>query len=64
MQVAAAGPGCCVLIGPEGDFTPEEITLALGHGIRSVTLGASRLRTETAALAAVFTAQMVRENQR
>ncbi|AWM32460.1 RsmE family RNA methyltransferase [Hymenobacter nivis] len=60
-QVAAAGPGCCVLIGPEGDFTPEEIALALGRGIRPVTLGPSRLRTETAALAAVFTAQLVRE---
>ncbi|MET4073007.1 16S rRNA (uracil(1498)-N(3))-methyltransferase [Hymenobacter sp. UYCo722] len=60
-QVAGAGPGCCVLIGPEGDFTPQEIALALGRGIRPVTLGASRLRTETAALAAVFTAQLVRD---
>ena len=59
-QVAGAGPGCCVLIGPEGDFTPGEISLALGRGIRPVTLGASRLRTETAALAAVFTAQLSR----
>ena len=60
-QVAGAGPSCCVLIGPEGDFTPEEIKLALGRGIRPVTLGASRLRTETAALAAVFTAHICRE---
>ena len=60
-QVAGAGLGCCVLIGPEGDFSPQEIELALGRGIRPVTLGASRLRTETAALAAVFTAQLVRE---
>ncbi|KAA9325927.1 16S rRNA (uracil(1498)-N(3))-methyltransferase [Hymenobacter busanensis] len=60
-QVAAAGPACCVLIGPEGDFTPAEIELALGQGIRPVTLGASRLRTETAALAAVFTAHIARE---
>jgi 16S rRNA (uracil1498-N3)-methyltransferase len=60
-QVAGAGPGCCVLIGPEGDFTPQEIALALEKGIRPVTLGASRLRTETAALAAVFTAQLVRQ---
>ncbi|WP_046242319.1 16S rRNA (uracil(1498)-N(3))-methyltransferase [Hymenobacter terrenus] len=59
-QVAGAGPSCCVLIGPEGDFTPGEISLALGQGIRPVTLGASRLRTETAALAAVFTAHLVR----
>lgn len=60
-QVVGVGPGCCVLIGPEGDFSPVEIALALGRGIRPVTLGASRLRTETAALAAVFTVQVVRE---
>ena len=59
-QVVGAGPGCCVLIGPEGDFTPEEISLALNRGIRPVTLGASRLRTETAALAAVFTVHLGR----
>jgi 16S rRNA (uracil1498-N3)-methyltransferase len=60
-QVAGAGPGCCVLIGPEGDFTPAEISLALGRGIRPVTLGASRLRMETAALAAIFTVHIARE---
>ncbi|MGI4871202.1 MAG: 16S rRNA (uracil(1498)-N(3))-methyltransferase [Janthinobacterium lividum] len=59
-QVVAAAPRCCVLIGPEGDFTSTEIALALSRGIRPVTLGASRLRTETAALAAVFTAQLCR----
>ena len=59
-QVVAAQPSCCVLIGPEGDFTPAEIELALGKGIRPVTLGTSRLRTETAALAAVFTAHISR----
>ena len=59
-QVVAAQPRCCVLIGPEGDFTPAEIALALGKGIRPVTLGTSRLRTETAALAAVFTAHISR----
>lgn len=52
-RVAAAG--CCVLIGPEGDFTPAEIEQARQHGIRPVTLGDTRLRTETAALAAVHT---------
>ena len=59
-QVAGTGAGCCVLIGPEGDFTPGEIALALGRGIRPVTLGTSRLRTETAALAVVFTVQLGR----
>jgi 16S rRNA (uracil1498-N3)-methyltransferase len=60
VQVVGAAPRCCVLIGPEGDFSPSEIELALGRGVRPVTLGNSRLRTETAALAAVFTAQLCR----
>lgn len=43
-----------VLIGPEGDFTPGEINEALRADFLSITLGSSRLRTETAALAACF----------
>jgi len=39
-----------VLIGPEGDFTPAEIALALEAGCRPITLGPIVLRTETAAL--------------
>ncbi len=39
-----------LLIGPEGDFTPTEIDAALTAGFRAVTLGETRLRTETAAL--------------
>ncbi len=42
-----------VLVGPEGDFTEEEVRLATEHGFRSASLGHSRLRTETAALVAV-----------
>ena len=42
-----------VLIGPEGDFSPEEAALALEAGFLPIHLGPSRLRTETAALAAV-----------
>ena len=47
-------PGCdaTVLIGPEGDFSPEEVKLAMEAGYKPVSLGNSRLRTETAALAA------------
>ena len=60
-RVASAAPTCCVLIGPEGDFTPEEIAATRQLGIRPVALGHSRLRTETAALAAVFTAHIARE---
>lgn len=43
-----------MLIGPEGDFSPQEISYALEQGFMPVTLGATRLRTETAALAACF----------
>jgi 16S rRNA (uracil1498-N3)-methyltransferase len=42
-----------ILIGPEGDFTHEEVNNAIDHGFKKVSLGNSRLRTETAALAAV-----------
>jgi 16S rRNA (uracil1498-N3)-methyltransferase len=41
-----------ILIGPEGDFTPAEIELALQKGFRSVSLGETRLRTETAGVVA------------
>ena len=47
-----------VLIGPEGDFSIEEVRLALQNGYRSVSLGKSRLRTETAALVAVHMMQL------
>lgn len=50
---------CLILIGPEGDFTPEEIQQALGHGFHPVTLGTTRLRTETAGVtAAVLLTQL------
>jgi 16S rRNA (uracil1498-N3)-methyltransferase len=45
---------CIILVGPEGDFTPNEITLAIDYGFVPITLGNSRLRTETAALGACF----------
>jgi 16S rRNA (uracil1498-N3)-methyltransferase len=41
-----------LLIGPEGDFTEEEVKLCLDHGFEPVSLGKQRLRTETAAIAA------------
>lgn len=43
-----------ILIGPEGDFSPQEINIALENGFQAITLGQSRLRTETAALGACF----------
>jgi len=43
-----------ILIGPEGDFTTPEIDDALQNGFKAITLGESRLRTETAGLEACF----------
>jgi 16S rRNA (uracil1498-N3)-methyltransferase len=42
-----------IAIGPEGDFSPEEIRIALENGFQGVSLGKARLRTETAGLLAV-----------
>ncbi len=53
LDVMTPGEETTVLIGPEGDFSVEEVRLALAKGYRSVSLGRSRLRTETAALVAV-----------
>lgn len=46
------GEEVTVLIGPEGDFSEEEVKLALENGFKPISLGKSRLRTETAALVA------------
>ncbi len=48
-----AGCDALVLIGPEGDFSHSEIEMAMNAGFKPVSLGSSRLRTETAALVAV-----------
>ena len=42
-----------LLVGPEGDFTNEELDLAVKHGFKKVSLGPNRLRTETAGLVGV-----------
>ena len=55
-KAVAANPGApriTILIGPEGDFSPAEVEAAIGAGFSPLTLGDSRLRTETAAVAAV-----------
>ena len=49
-----------VLVGPEGDFSIEEVRYAINHGFKSVTVGNSRLRTETAGLSAVMMSQLAR----
>ena len=50
-----------VLIGPEGDFSIDEVKLAVANGYQSVDLGKSRLRTETAGLAAVMMMQLAQQ---
>jgi 16S rRNA (uracil1498-N3)-methyltransferase len=48
-----------ILIGPEGDFSKDEIKVALNNGFKPCSLGKSRLRTETAGMAAVHILQLI-----
>ena len=52
------GDDVTVLIGPEGDFSIDEVKLAMDNGYVPVSLGTSRLRTETAALTATMIAKL------
>jgi 16S rRNA (uracil1498-N3)-methyltransferase len=63
MDVLRRGVETTVLIGPEGDFSIDEVKLAEKNGYRSVTLGTSRLRTETAALVAVHMMQLINQKR-
>ena len=60
-QLYKGGGGVCLLIGPEGDFSPEEIVLAKENRFKEVSLGDTRLRTETAALAACHSIAFINE---
>jgi 16S rRNA (uracil1498-N3)-methyltransferase len=51
-QVVERGRDTVIMIGPEGDFTPEEVMMAVEAGFLPVHLGNSRLRTETAGVTA------------
>jgi 16S rRNA (uracil1498-N3)-methyltransferase len=51
-RVVDPGRSYLILIGPEGDFSSDELLLAERYGFKKVSLGSSRLRTETAGLAA------------
>ncbi len=50
-----------VLIGPEGDFSPEEVQLAKNNGFTEISLGESRLRTETAGIVACHIVNLANE---
>jgi 16S rRNA (uracil1498-N3)-methyltransferase len=52
-----------LLIGPEGDFTQEEVNLCIEHGFKSVSLGIQRLRTETAAITASAFFNVINDEQ-
>lgn len=64
--MAALTPGldATILIGPEGDFSDREIAHAMSLGCQPVSLGPSRLRTETAALYAAVAFNLVNDNPR
>lgn len=58
---ASKGKDTMVLIGPEGDFAPDEVERAIENGFEKVSLGPSRLRTETAALVACHILNLANE---
>ena len=60
IRMETSGSRYCLLIGPEGDFTLDEIEKALQSGFRPVSFGSSRLRTETAGVVA---AQIVSDKE-
>lgn len=60
-EVLSPDQDVLVLIGPEGDFSEEEVSQALGQGFQPISLGRSRLRTETAALVAVHLMNLVHQ---
>ncbi|MEQ8473837.1 MAG: RsmE family RNA methyltransferase [Marinoscillum sp.] len=50
--ILKANTNTCILIGPEGDFSPDEVQMAVGQGFVKTSLGKSTLRTETAGIVA------------
>ena len=61
LQKSSVSDETTVLIGPEGDFSIDEVRKAVDAGFISVHLGKSRLRTETAGLSAVMMMQLAKE---
>ncbi|AGB28020.1 RNA methyltransferase, RsmE family [Prevotella dentalis DSM 3688] len=60
LQQTAPNEAVTILVGPEGDFSTEEVRLAMEHGYEPVSLGNSRLRTETAGMMAVSMSQIAK----
>lgn len=61
LRKGSADEDALVLIGPEGDFSIDEVRMAVEAGFVSVDLGKSRLRTETAGLSAVMMMQLAKQ---
>ncbi len=62
-SLVSPGGSYTIMIGPEGDFSPAELKVAQEHQVRPISLGESRLRTETAALAACFEINYINRNK-
>ncbi|MFK7798162.1 MAG: 16S rRNA (uracil(1498)-N(3))-methyltransferase [Aureispira sp.] len=58
-EKVTAVPSIFLLIGPEGDFSPQEVAWAQEQGFEEISLGQSRLRTETAGLVACHTVHLL-----
>ena len=56
------GSNALILIGPEGDFTPEEVDKATVKGFKAISLGNSRLRTETAGVIACHSIYLLNQH--
>lgn len=61
LKNAYEGGNCVILIGPEGDFSKDEMQSAEKSGFKAISLGPSRLRTETAAIAACHIINLANE---
>lgn len=61
MLTYQSGNDVLIMVGPEGDFSPTEISTALKNNYHPISLGESRLRTETAAIVACHTIQILNE---
>lgn len=60
-KIVPANQEYCVIIGPEGDFSLDEIDFAKEYGFQTISLGSSRLRTETAGIVACHTLNILNE---
>ncbi len=60
-EICKKNTNTLILIGPEGDFSEEEVAKSVEQGFTPISLGNSRLRTETAALVACHTVQLLNQ---